>query len=184
MGGSEFAKAANRFLVLRRLAVGAVLDGLIVWAFLTLTRAEYQEPIGLADVAIGLVVLWAMEILVGTKSALFGMISAAFFERRPLVANFLQILRNTKVRPPGRNYAAEFDYLREMIDDGHQDPEDRIKAAAVYGTWNGVMTAKGLVARFALTQAWDDAVRQYQDENRARSSRQEYDKDLEDGVTW
>lgn len=133
---------------------GVILDRVL--------NAPYERsPIfaGLIALGIYLVAVLILSTLHFISNALY----LWFFSGKDLVAAALDDLRALKLPPPRSYDPKTYDYLAILADDESADPNDRVKAAAIVGSYSALMR-KGIFRAIAIRKAMDDAVLRYSQE--------------------
>jgi len=80
-----------------------------------------------------------------------------------LSGGILDEFRALKMPPPRSHHSKNFDYLAALADDGREDPDDRVKAALIFGGYKATM-GTGIVRTLTLRKAIDDAILRYAQE--------------------
>jgi hypothetical protein len=142
-----------------------VLDIVIVYLVLWWFDDAYDPGVHFYEVAIGVGLVWVASLAFSLRSWLWTLISLWAIEPKLMRGTFLELLRANRLPSPRRlSEPARFDYLTMLANDESLDVTDRLKAATIFGVWTGVMKARGGSAAFAIGQAWDAAIKQYDDE--------------------
>lgn len=113
----------------------------------------------------------AVYAAAGIGLALINLASGAlylwWFADKEMTETILEEFRALKMPPPGQYASKSFAYLAELADDKYADPDDRVKAAFMHGTYKAIM-AKGLFRSLAVGKALDNAILRYAQEAPAR----------------
>jgi hypothetical protein len=77
----------------------------------------------------------------------------------------LHDLRSKRLIPPRRGDPRTFDYLAKLADDPTADPNERVKAATIFGGYSALVSKAGLFGGLAWRKAMDRAVLRYSQEH-------------------
>lgn len=162
---TDVFKAADRQILFRKFGAGMIVDFVLVMLFLNITKSDYSGPLDIGDYLLGIGLLWAVQLALWLKGLVAAWL-ALMLEHGAMTTQFLEVLRTTKIPPPKQfNCPARFDYLIQLADIEDADPSDRVKAAGVYCSWQGIMKLRGVAATIVINRAWDEAIDRYNRES-------------------
>ena len=119
-----------------------------------------REPLFAGAIAVAIYI--AIAAIMGLLNVITGAIYLWLFAEKDLSEAVLDDLRAMKLPAPRSYDAKNYDYLATLADDESVEASDRVKAAALYGTYKGNM--RGLFRSLALRKAINAAVLRYYQE--------------------
>lgn len=165
----ERQRRISSLLMWRRLAASLLLDVIAVTLLLWFFDDDYSPGIEIWEIAIGVGVLFVGEIFFAIRRWLWLFISSLVVAPALSKVEFLDALRSAKIAWPDY-LARRFNSLAEIADDAELDAKTRVTAASLFATWTTAMNLRGSAAAIMLEGAWDDAIREYVEEQ-AKSAR-------------
>ena len=142
-------------LIKQSLLVFAIVfvTGVILDHFANDAGSRSPISVGLFSVAAYLAVTTIIGLLHTVSQALY----LWLFSGNDMVGSMLDDLRSSKLPPPNDSQPKNFDYIEQLANDEEASPNDRVRAAVLYGGYNAAMM-RGLFRALALRKALDEAV--------------------------
>lgn len=156
--------AEKRFwaISIKKSLIALCLVFLIGFAFDYFTASDrYKAPFAAGFISIAIFVVANLGVI------LINVVSHAvylwLFNGRDMEDAILDDFRRAKLPPPTEYDLKRFEYLQELADDVDADPNDRVKAAVLFGGYNTAMS-RGLFASLSMRRALDGAILRYSHE--------------------
>lgn len=139
-------------------AAVAYLSGV---AFNYYSRSPYSEFHPWRDAWIGVVAYFVVAALLSIVNFFGGLLYLMTDKGSDLEEDFLAQLRLSRLPPPNEWQPSNADYLERMADDTEEKPENRVKAAVIFGMKTATQQHLGFIKGIAYAAAADRAVLRY-----------------------
>lgn len=161
-------QAGKRFWIihLKRMAISLLVVAVagLLWDR-WMTSDSYGDSNAPVEVAlISIAVYLAVVVATGLVHVISGALYLWWFGGKDMQAEVLEDLRRSRLPGPTDWQPKRFDYLEMLAGDSDADPDDRVKAGALYAAYQVAYQRAGFFAGVALAQAWDNAALRYAEE--------------------
>lgn len=162
MGLMDTANAGKIYwaVMIKRLVIGLVL----VFAAGIAWELAFLEPYqrnGLTAGVVAIAIYLAASIGVGIVNGITGIAYFLTFGGDDMKESVLADLRKSRLPGPRSYQAKRFDYLAELADDEDEDPTVRVRAGAIYASYQVALQRAGFWGGIALAKALDEAALRY-----------------------
>lgn len=130
----------------------------MVWEWATL---EPYERNGLLAGVWSVLIYLAVSMALGIVNGLSGSTYLWLFGGADMKELVLADLRNSRLPAPRQGQAKRFDYLTELADDDAEDASVRVRAGALYASYQVAIQRSGFFGGLALAKAMDEATLRY-----------------------